>query len=480
MTKDKHDSMSRRDFLKAAGVAGAAGATGIIGQGALSAADEQQKSTGAQWSGKPGKYMRSVLPPKPSKVRREIQEFVDQILIIDTHEHLRSEEKYLADPRRSDFGLFVSHYTDTDLGSAGMSGADRGAVTSPDTPLDKKWDILEPYWTKMRTTGYGWVKELVIRGFYGLDGLSRKTYAELTKRIQAAHQPGFYKRILKDAAGIERAILDTGDVEKDPTLFSLALRVDGYICIGRKADLARFEQLAGKPVDSPAVIKEAMHKQIADWKSRGIVAAKCAMAYSRTLRVENISDQNAQRALDAMLSKDDPGAVIPLQSYIFHQVLNACADNGMPLQIHTGILVGNNNSLERTNPLLIHEALAKHSNAKVDVFHAGYPWVSELGAMGKINTCVYADLCWAHAISPSVANRALNEWLDAMPASKILAFGGDYLFPEGSYGHSIIARTNVADVLANRVENGRMSMAEAKRVAQMVLRDNAKELFGLA
>jgi hypothetical protein len=34
-------------------------------------------------------------------------------------------------------------------------------------------------------------------------------------------------------------------------------------------------------------------------------------------------------------------------------------------------------------------------------------------------------------------------------------------------------------VLAERVETGRMSLSDAKRVARMILRDNVRDLYGL-
>jgi hypothetical protein len=49
---------------------------------------------------------------------------------------------------------------------------------------------------------------------------------------------------------------------------------------------------------------------------------------------------------------------------------------------------------------------------------------------------------------------ALSDWLDEVPANKIMGFGGDYLFMEGAYGHSVIARQNVATVLASKVDEG--------------------------
>jgi len=66
-----------------------------------------------------------------------------------------------------------------------------------------------------------------------------------------------------------------------------------------------------------------------------------------------------------------------------------------------------------------------------------------------------------------------------VPESKILAFGGDYCFVEGVYGHAEIARENVARVLTRRVLLGYMGESEAAALATKLLRTNAAELFAI-
>jgi len=87
------------------------------------------------------------------------------------------------------------------------------------------------------------------------------------------------------------------------------------------------------------------------------------------------------------------------------------------------------------------------------------------------------DLCWLHIISPTVARRALSEWLETVPGNKILAFGGDYRFVEGVYAHAKIARENVRRVLQEKIEDGALTEAEATRLAERLLRENALSLF---
>ena len=48
-------------------------------------------------------------------------------------------------------------------------------------------------------------------------------------------------------------------------------------------------------------------------------------------------------------------------------------------------------------------------------------------------------MCWAHMISPTASINALIEYLDSVPTNKNSAFGGDYRFVDGVYGHQYLA-----------------------------------------
>jgi hypothetical protein len=74
---------------------------------------------------------------------------------------------------------------------------------------------------------------------------------------------------------------------------------------------------------------------------------------------------------------------------------------------------------------------------------------------------------------------ALDDFLDAVPYNKISAFGGDFCLADGVYGHLLIARENVAKVLAKKVCDGVFDIAEAKHIASRLFYDNPKALFRL-
>ena len=92
---------------------------------------------------------------------------------------------------------------------------------------------------------------------------------------------------------------------------------------------------------------------------------------------------------------------------------------------------------------------------------------------------VFINMCWTHIVSPGGCVQAITEFLDTVPYSKISAFGGDYKFVDGVYGHQKIARQNVSKALAIKVEDGVFDVEEAKVIARALLVDNPTRLLGL-
>ena len=77
----------------------------------------------------------------------------------------------------------------------------------------------------------------------------------------------------------------------------------------------------------------------------------------------------------------------------------------------------------------------------------------------------------------ATARRALTGLLDAVPFAKIMGFGGDYRYVELSYGHSRIARANIARVLAELVEGRTLQESEAAGIAEAILVKHPSRLF---
>ena len=435
-----------------------------------------------------------------------IREAVESQPLVDTHEHFIAES-YLNAQKIDFFSSWLGHYASSDLVSAGMPIATLEEVRDPNRPLDERWAKFAPHWRHVRTTGYGRALLIAARDLHGVEDIDEQTWQTLCERVTASNRPGWYRQVIRERAGIEVAILDvrrnrpgpestfqdvlTGDV--DDSLFVRSVRFEHFIMARSRRDLRDLERATDCAIHSLDDLVRALEVAFERVKARGqMVAVKNALAYVRPLVWEKATRHDAEAAFRKVTSHVDElreqrfpaiGAswaeTKPLQDYVMHQTIRLAVEHDLPMQIHTGIQEGNGNVLTNSRPTHLTNLFLEYPEARFDLFHAGYPYSGEVATLAKNFQNVYADLCWVHVISPTVGQRVLREWIETIPANKIFAFGGDYLFVEGAYAHSRMARAGVARVLAEMVDDDYLTLPEALALARRLLHDNAYECFKL-
>ncbi|TFH16274.1 hypothetical protein E4H04_06900, partial [Candidatus Bathyarchaeota archaeon] len=178
-----------------------------------------------------------------------IKKHVDSIRLIDTHEHLPPESERIN--RKVDvLSEFYLHYTSSDLFSAGMSTEDIVYIRDTSVPIDYRWAVFEPWWEKIKNTGYSRCMEIAARDLYGVDGINSETYKQLSRNMMARNKEGLYKWVLQGKAGIETCILDTvhHNYDVDGSLFVPVLRVSEYASPRNKKDLETLGRQFGTPI----------------------------------------------------------------------------------------------------------------------------------------------------------------------------------------------------------------------------------------
>ena len=98
--------------------------------------------------------------------------------------------------------------------------------------------------------------------------------------------------------------------------------------------------------------------------------------------------------------------------------------------------------------------------------------------MAKYFPNVYVDGCWLAHITPTAYKRALDEWIEIVPANKIFAWGGDHGIMDHSYASLLLAKDLIAEVLAQKVASGYFSKRVALHVARRIVGQNAWEVYG--
>ncbi|MCK5820421.1 MAG: amidohydrolase family protein, partial [Bacteroidales bacterium] len=419
------------------------------------------------------------LPEAGFEARIEI--FVNEIKLIDTHEHLITEEERIAKADQLDFTYLFSHYTIEDLISSSNMKGIMDIIFSDDFPLEERWELFKPFFKETRNTAYTRATMLAARDIYGIDEINDDTYAILSEKIRENSKPGLYKSILQDKAGIELSIIDGGHRKFDTTYYRHVERFDNFIQVSSKTDIIGLGSKYGITVNSMDDYLSSLRKAFLEGVDYNMVSVKSALAYQRILKFNNTSTERAQTIFksylnDEMLSASETKA---FQDFMMHRVLDLAKEFDLPIQIHTGLQAGNGNDITNSNPTHLINLFMSYPEVNFCIFHSSYPYGGELSVLAKNFPNVFIDMTWTPVISPSYSIRYLHEWLETVPANKIMVFGGDYLVVELAYAHSVFAREIVTKVLIEKVRTGYFSEEDAKYIALKILRNNALEIFKL-
>ncbi|MEM3502816.1 MAG: amidohydrolase family protein [Nitrososphaeria archaeon] len=429
----------------------------------------------------------------------ELYDFIENLWIIDSHEHTVQEVERVsseADPLQ----ILLSQYASSDLISSGLSLEDYVRALNLNVSLKERWRIIEPFWDKAKNTTYFEVINIALKDLYGVNELDENTIEVLSEKMKAVNRIGLYRWVLKEKAKIRISIFDgiTDIVDVDREFFAPVVRLEDFILLRSREDVRRLSEATKIPIHSLKSLESALESKVQSILNK-IVGFKIALAYRRDVHFEKTTFNEAEKVFNKIMGSErtfirytSPDGIRltmsdeisveearPLQNYMVHRILETASRYRLPVQVHTGLQEGNLNLVSNSNPLYLANLFMEYYNVKFDVFHGAYPYVRELAVLAKNFPNVYVDLCWLHAVSSSSAKYALNELLDMVPANKIIGFGGDYKHVEGVYGHSRLARKNVAEVLQDKVDRGRYSLEEAKNIAKMLLYDNLLEVFKL-
>jgi len=396
--------------------------------------------------------------------------------IIDCHEHLGPEKNRVA--AQVDVFTLFSHYTRGDLAVAGMSQAQYDSLFNRDIPLGRRWAIFEPFWQQIRWGSYARAALIAARKFYGADDINADTAEAISEAMQKANTPGLYDRVLRQACNIRTALTQCGSTHLgcEPAhgglplltpVMPLAYETETWRALSRPA----FEPAAA--VRSLDDYLDAVRRYVASVKAEGAVGLKMrANPYGEPRRDEALS------AFESLKSGSVSRLPVPnpLRDYVVDHTIAVATEHDLVVCVHTGYW----GDFRQLDPLHMIPLLQRHPKARFDIYHVGYPWVREALMLGKGFPNVWLNFCWTHIISQKFATDALDEAIDLVPMNKLLAFGGDYNMPvEKVYGHLVMAREDVARVLARRVDGGQMTAAQALGLARKWFVDNPMSLYRL-
>ena len=108
---------------------------------------------------------------------------------------------------------------------------------------------------------------------------------------------------------------------------------------------------------------------------------------------------------------------------------------------------------------------------------AAFPWLDRSPSLWWTDIDnVYPDLTWVPLLSYTASNRVLHQLIEMTQIDKI-CWGCDTWTVEESYGSLLAFRFSLCRVLTEKIEDGYLSVSNAKDIIDKILFDNAGKLY---
>jgi uncharacterized protein len=423
------------------------------------------------------------VPSPAAGFEERIRQYVDTLIVFDTHEHFL-DPALIEGAGFLDFSMFFLENGYHDLVSAGMSRERFSGIFSERLDPINKWKVIEPFWKYSFNTANSRVVIKSISDLYGVSSLNQNTVVALSNAMKKSYSADWFSQVILRKCRIDYLIMDGKPFGEDLSFVKYAGRFNPWLSVSTKHAIDSLALNQNDPIYSLDDFVKSMVNSFENKLKEGMIVVKINSAYVRPLKYDKVTIEAARKVFRTLVNGNDDTKLSfkdakPLQDYMLYQLIATAQKQSIPVAFHTGLQAGSGNNISNSDPVLLTDLFMAFPAVKFVLFHGAYPYGGELSVLAKTFRNVYIDMNWIYTISPSYAERYLDEWLETAPVSKIMAFGGDQVIAEMTYGSLAVAREIVADVLVRKVSQRYFTEAEAKRVAKMILHDNGMEFYNL-
>jgi predicted TIM-barrel fold metal-dependent hydrolase len=240
--------------------------------------------------------------------------------------------------------------------------------------------------------------------------------------------------------------------------------------------------VAAKPATLDEYLDKVVRATLERHKKAGAVAEKFEMAYLRSLAIGNPQKSAAEKVYTT-----GSGDYRALQDYIFRFIATECGRLGMAVHFHTGAGGGGYFDVGGSNPMLLEPLFNDPALRKTNfvMLHGGWPFTRlETALLTKPNA--YLDFSAQTFMNyPHDTAAAIRAWLEYVPEKVMFATDAypfappDNGWEEAAYIANQAGREALGMALTSMLRDNEITHDRAVELAHLVLRDNARKLYGL-
>jgi len=423
--------------------------------------------------------------PARHQIFEQLRQELVAIPVVDTHDHIRPRDTFERPFTVS--ALLRNTYVNRCLRVA--DGSANGIPLRRDSiVVEDSWKATKEIVERVKLTSfYRWLLRGLV-DLYDLPSaeLDETAWKRLSVELARRYTDPDWQRTVLDRARIQTVIWDpfwkAGTWGVPEVRFRPSLRISSSLAAFHP-DASDYEgcnlirdwsQTFNVTVDSLTDLEDLIERVLAENLRAGCRSLKSPIAYERTLAVGPTS-----RATASGIFGTSPGSIsadrrLAFGDYVIHFCLERAREHGLIVQVHTGLA-----RLSDSNPLLLARLLEEYPDVTFDVFHGGYPWVHEVGALAQNYPNVRLNLVWLPQLSTEAAIQALKEWFQVVPQLDRICWGADSWTVEEMYGGLQAAKFVLARALADLVDEEYMSLDDAVTAAQSVLYRGGAKIYGV-
>jgi len=365
----------------------------------------------------------------------------------DVHSHFCSE----SGPVES-VDSYIANWTQPETRPAGIPDQGFGAWRMERCPMKRSLWISRAF-------------RVALGELYGT-----RNEAGICRKMNGLRRKGLVAAIdwMRRKANVEFLVVDS-----NPQLASHSEHIISTYHLNARSILQRACDLASTLDRLEAEVKSGI-------ETGSIGCLKVAMAYDRSLRIEEASPEEAASAAGKDPRERSADEQKWAEDYVYRRFFGKAGGWSIPVEIHTGFgwtIHGRPLRLSEADPENLLPILEdpEYRTTQFILFHGGYPFISTMGFIAGTFSNVHLDFTCLSPESWTMLKRALHEWIDIVPMDRIVT-GSDGSY-EWLYFAAKYNRECLAEVLAEKVLKEHMHLDLAFEVGRRILRENARRLF---
>jgi hypothetical protein len=392
-------------------------------------------------------------------------EAVDQVPAVDVYERLVPESKRVN--QRVDFIAWLMAYAGTEIQALGLKPSELALMGNIEAKPEDRWGLVARNWPHLRTTGTGRMVLRIAWELFGAEDIDERTWKDISASLWQQTRAGFYRELLCERGNISTVLVDNVVDPDTQTCCAPIKSCDSLLSTSCRPEL---ESLMDELGQSSALTLDLLNVLIARFVQQGVENRSVSFKLRKLPDVAPLSDEQVAWAFGRLLRREEPTphADPQLSGHILSRLLSHIAETGVPLEVYVqgDAQIQQLGALAAQYPQVRFVAMCARGN---DAF--------PLSTLGRTVPNISLALVDLWRVAPYVARQALRNWLHSVPLCKIFALGGNMTMVEAICVQALVAREQIALLLAEMVAGGELDEQDALLAMERVLCANAASYF---